>query len=219
MSRPQADPLGMRGLPDRRDQLDRKADLLCVWLRGRGKTGLSGKSLASNLYLRDTRALCLLVAYARVHKHRHEIVGIPGQGYVWGDADSGTDASGGIYKRAIRDAKRRGRCYLFIASLHGRKGVAMAAAQMVFDFMSTEGDDGERHTDDLAAMLALDGSSVADSLDAFITKVASTDDGRAALRTVAEKHRDVLLPGEVLDGVLADLDQIRDKLGAARRTA
>lgn len=59
-----------------------------------------------------------------------------------------------------------------------------------------------------------------DFLDAFIAKVASTDDGKAALRTVAEKHRDVLMPGDVVDSVVAGLDEFKAKLvGPAKRSA
>ena len=220
LRRPEADPLGMRGLPVSRVPLDSLVNELCRRIHDAGTSGIAGKRLAADMGLRDTRALRLLVAYARVHRHLYQIVGIPGSGYVWGEADRDTPRAGTIYKHAIRDATRRGRCYLYIASLHRREGIGAGVAQMVMDWMSDRDADGERHGDELAAMLAIDGSTIADVLDELIARVAATPGGPAALAGVAQRHRDVLLPRDEIDAVVAALDAAKARLvGASRRSA
>jgi len=216
MERPQADPLGQRGLPAARRELDLLADSLCRRLPAAGSDGIPGRILCRLLDVPDTRALRLLVAYARVHLHVHQIVGRPGSGYVWGDVDS----TGGIYRRAVADNRRRGRCHFFIAALHSRQGPAMEAVQLVFDFMEHEVPADQRHNDDLSALLAATGTDIADFLDAFVTRLAATDKGQKILADAGQKHADILLPAETLTAVAADLEAARQKLlAAARRTA
>ena len=191
--RASADPLGYAGFPKHRAGLDSMVYDLCRWLENVGLTGLGGKKIAEHFWPQnsDPRKTRLLVAYARVHCHRHEIVGIPGQGYVWGDLDPD------IYKKAIIDNEQRARDYFFIAALHRRQGVAMSAAQLVLDFMEHNVPAESQHNDDLAALFAAEGTSIADFLDAFMQRLAETADGRSALQRAGEKHSDLLIPANV----------------------
>ena len=209
------DPLGQRGLPETRYGLDFLAQDLCRRLQAAGSTGIRGRQLVAELALQDTRALRLLVAYARVHKHVHQIVGVPGSRYFWGDC-----FEKGLYKQAIADCQRRGRCYFFIAALHGRQGTAMAAAQMVFDWFEQQVPPEARRSDDLAALVAAEGVGVADVLDAIITRLAATAEGKKALADVGQRHAQVLLPAEVLARLATKLADLREEvLGMAKRTA
>ena len=214
MPRPRGDPLGIRGLPEDRLSLDALLQNLCDRLVVCGAHRIRGKQLADELGLPSTRALRLLVAYGRVHHHYHQIVGLPGDGYCWGDADPE------VYKRTIADNERRARCHFFIAALHRRQGTAMAAVQLIFDFMEHQIPASRRRNDDLSALVAAEGVSTTDFLDAFISSLAQSDEGRATLAQVAAKHADILVPKVDLEAALSQLDQVRALLtGAARRVS
>jgi len=114
--RPKADPLGLRGLPERREDLDRLVDELCDRLRIAGEGGLRGRQLAEELRLGGcTRRLRELVAYAWIHRRIGQIVGVPGDRYYWGDARPE------LYARMADDEEQRGRDYFAIASIHRRE--------------------------------------------------------------------------------------------------
>jgi hypothetical protein len=216
VERPKGDPLGLGGLPEVRDGLDYLVDDLCRRLASFGRDGIGGRWLANTLHLRNTRSLRLLVAYARVHLHRHEIVGLPGQGYVWGECDRA------VYKKSILDNMKRGRCHFFIASLLKREGSAMAAVQMVFDWMEHEVPTSDRHNDELAALVASEGVNVATFLDTMVRRLAETERGREVLAQVGQNHAAVLIPKEILTATIKKLDEVRDELltaGATARTA
>ena len=211
--RPKGDPLGLGGLPDGRDILDQMVDDLCYRLERAGKTGRRGQQMVMMLGLRNTRSLRLLVAYARVHLHRHEIVGIPGCGYVWGECDRA------VYKRTITANMQRGRCHFFIAALHRRQGLAMAAVQMIFDFMEHEAPTSEGHNDELAALVASEGVNVATFLDTMVRRLAETDAGREVLAQVGQDHAQVLLPKKLLTAMAGKLSEMRDELLTAGAAA
>lgn len=168
--RPAADPIGLRGLPETREGLDRLLTELCARLKGAGNAGLRGRQLAEELGLAsDTRAVRELVAYARVHKHVHQIVGVPGDRYYWGDAVEG------LYERMIRHAERCGRDWFYLAALFRRQGLGDALAQQVFDFLRPDAGD------ELAALVARDGADEGKVLEALIDRLASTPAGKARL--------------------------------------
>ncbi len=206
--RPQADPLGRAGLPACRLDLDALVDRMTGILQAVGVSGIGGGELAARLGIGPPRTLRLLVAYARVHHHVHQIVGIPGSGYFWGDCKPG------LYHDAIADATKRGRCYFFIAALHKRKGTAIAAAQMVLDLFHQH-DHADRHNDELAAMVAAEGADVGDLFDAMITQLAETADGRQVLSNATAKHADLMIPAAAFEGVLAQLDTLKGSLTSA----
>ncbi len=212
-TRPKGDPLGIGGLPDQRHKLDYLVDDLCRRLTSFGRDGISGRWLAGALQLPNTRSLRHLVAYARVHRHRHEIVGIPGSGYVWGECDRS------VYGRTIAANMMRGRCHFFIAALHRREGTAMAAVQMIFDFMEHETPTSAGHNDELAALVASEGVNVATFLDTMVRRLAETESGREVLAQVGKDHAQVLLPKELLKSLAGTLDEVRDKLVKAATAA
>jgi len=125
LRRPPADPLGQRGLPDTRTELDALLADLCERLRVAGERGLPGPQLARELGLPGTRALRLLVAYGRLQRQVHQLVGIPGGRYYWGDARPE------LYERAIQDNERRGLDHLAIAGVHRRR----PGGQLALDFV------------------------------------------------------------------------------------
>lgn len=209
--RPQADPLGERGLPRTRAGLDAKLYELIERIKAAGVGGINGRDLALDLGLRDARAVRLLVAYARVHNHVHQIIGMPGNGYMWGDLKPD------IYAHAIADSQRRARCYFYTATLLKRQGVAMSAAQMVFDFMEASPHAGD--SDDLAALVAAEGTSVADFLDAFITKLGQTAGGKAALAAIGKKHSQLLMSTDTFDRISKAVESLQAEVAAARRFA
>lgn len=208
--RPQADPLGMRGLPRHRAGLDVLVTQLCERLELRSPRAISGGDLARALGLEGTRALRLLCAYARIHHGRHEIVGKPGEGYSWLPSQEDQAA-------AARAARRMARCWLYLATLHGRQGVAMGAVNTLFDMMEFGG--AERHSDDLSALLASDGSSIADALEAFIQRLAQTDEGRRVISDVVSRNREIVLSEAVVEELLGQVDKLRGQIVAAVRRA
>jgi len=201
-------PLGVRGLPAVRAELDAMVTDLCSRLAAAGDGGIRGSQLAEELGLEgNTRPVRLLVAYARTHHHRHEILGVPGEGYYWGPA-VGPEAA----RRIANMARRMGRCWFFIGSLLKREGAAMATVQMIFDFMQTAPGSGEY--DDLATLVAAEGTSVAHVLDGIITRLGQSDEGRKALADIGRKHAEVMLPAGILDQVAREVSQAMDKLRA-----
>lgn len=203
--RPKADPLGLSGLPTKRDDLNYMVLRLCQYLINAGKTGIGGKGLARLLFdSTDTRTVRHLVAYARVHKHRHEIIGLPGSGYAWGPA------APELYQRSIGDNEQRARDHFFIAALLKRQGVAMGAVQMIFDFMGHNVPADRRRDDNLAAMFAAEGTSVSDFLDAFVTELAKTEDGKRVLADAGRKHAAYLLTGEAFEQLRVEVRSIGD---------
>lgn len=210
-TRPAADPLGMRGLPDRRDALDGLWRGLCDRLAAIGPRAIEGRALVVQMGLRDTRALRLLVAYGRVWHHEHKIVGVAGSGYLWGGDDPK------VYKAAAEDARRRGRCYLFLSALFRRQGSAMAIAQLALDAVGHGAGEAGPPADDLAALVAAEGVRIGDVLGALIGVLSETPDGREVLQQVASEHAAVLLPASVADELARDLDAIKQRILGGRR--
>ena len=204
------DPLGLDGFPRHRAALDFMVRQLCRLLRA-GETW-TGRLLAERVFhADDTRRVRHLVAYARVHHHIHQIVGLPGSGYVWAEADSQEGRK--QLAAAVATATRMGRCFFYIAALHRRQGTAMAAVQMVLDFMGDH--PADRQPDELAALVASEGASVEGFLDAFVGTLAKTDKGRAALAGVGARHAAVLLPRDLITGVADKLAGIANELRQA----
>ena len=208
------DCLGVRGLPATRTELDALVVNLLHRIQVAFPFSIKGKVLVARMGLQDTRALRLLIAYARIHWRRHEIVGVPGEGYRWGGEDPA------IYKAAGNDVFRRARCYLFLASLYRRQGTATAIAQLALDAIghAVPADQSARN-DDLAALVAVEGVGVGDVLDALIGELAASAEGRQALERAGSKHASVLMPKAVVDGIVAGLDDIKRRLlgGAAAK--
>lgn len=211
--RSQADPIGLAGLPGDRGDLDALLVDLCRRLRAAGSVGLSGRRLADDLELPDTRCLRHLIAYGHVHHRIRQIVGVPGQGYVWGDANPE------LYRTQAAACHQMGRCHLFLSMLYRRRPAATQMAQLVLDFVR-HGDDGSagpgeqqrRQPDELSAMMASEGVQVGDVIDALISQLASTDDGREILRRVGDRHAEVLIPAERLATARAALAQLQSAL-------
>lgn len=209
------DPLGLRGLPKTLGGLDSLVEMMRWRLEVIGEVGLSGRRLVGELHLQDTRALRLLVAYARVRKRIHQIVGVPGSGYVWGDCDS----TGDVYRHAMRQCRRMGRCYFYLWSLFRRKGIVAGMVQLAFDF-ATPPQAGKPAEDELAALIASEGVSVGDVVEGLVAELAKTQAGQETLATIGRKHADVLLPAETLREIAQGLDGLKAKiLGAARQSA
>jgi len=211
-----ADPLGLAGFPDTRRALDAMVLMLCSDLRITGGRVLAGVEIARRLFDGDdTRRVRHLVAYARVHKRIHQIVGTPGSGYVW--ADPATEAGCDLLATAIDSATQMARCFLFIAALHRRQGGTMAAVQMVFDFMQHNVPEDERRSDDLATMFAAENVSIAGFVDALITQLAKTDEGKAALAAAGAKHAQYLITAEAHEQLLAKIEAASSSLDSVRQ--
>jgi len=202
---------GYDDLSDKRK--DALAAELCQRLEAAGPRGIGGSRLAQDMHLAGTRSLRRIIAHARVKHHRHEIVGLPGDGYFWGPFDPEK------VNRVIAQCARFGRCYFFISSLLKRQGAAMAMVQMVFDFMESRAGGGSREADDLAALVASEGVTPIVVLEQMITRIADTQEGRDALAALGRKHASVLLPRDTIDKVLALLEQTRTALLTGSQTA
>lgn len=216
-TRPPADPLGLNGFPRHRNALDFMVRQLCETLQADGSV-IGGKQIARMIFQDDdTRRVRHLVAYARVHHHIHQIVGVAGSGYLW--ADPATAMGRAALHDAVMSAMRMGRCFFYIAALHRREGTAMAAVQMVFDFMEHNVPASARHSDDLATMVASEGVNVTDFLDAFVGALAKTEDGRRTLAQVGRKHAQLLMSADVLDIATKQIDDAVASLrsGALRK--
>lgn len=208
MDRPQGDPLGLRGLPRHRAGLDGLVRDLVATLQAAGH--LRSCQLVAALGIDDARALRLLVAYTRVHHGRHEIIGIPGEGYLWGESPE-------AQLLAAKKARRMARCYLFISTLHQRQGVAMSAVGMLFDMMEYRVD--RRPGDDLSALLAADGASIADALEVFLRELAKTDDGQKVIADVVARNREIVLSESAVAELLGDIDALRRRVSGLTRQA
>lgn len=211
--RPPADPIGQRGLPTFRGDLDCLLTDLCARLEAAASNGVRAKQLVEELRLRDARALRLLVAYARVHQHNRDIVGVPGCRYYWAPAVPKLVAA------MIRDARWRARCYFKIAAVLEGHGVASSMVQLMFDFMGENVPPEKRRADDLAALMAAEGVTPETFLDTFVGRLADTDDGKRILAQVGTKHAAVLLPAETLKRLAAKLDEVKAELLTGGRQA
>jgi len=216
IKRIQADPLGLAGFPDTRAALNGMVTMLCRELVMAGGEARVGAELSRELFATDeTRPVRHLVAYARVHRRVHQIVGIPGAGYVW--ADPATETGRQILGSAVDTATRMARCFLFIAALHRRRGVAIAVVQMLFDFMQHNVPADQRRSDDLAAMFAAEGVGIAGILDAFIGELAQTAEGKATLAAAGAKHAQYLITAEAHEQLLAQVDAAASQLASVRQ--
>lgn len=207
--RASADPIGLMGLPTRRELLNNVVVDLCYRLACSYRW-LPGKRLAMELRLQDTRALRLIVAYAHVHHRIRAIVGVPGSGYAWGPNDPDT------YAVMAAHARRMGRCHFYNAALYGKGTPAVEAAQMVLDFVGQDQPHGET-PDELAAMIQAEGVRIEHVLSAIIDRLSETDEGRRALRVVGDQHHSVLIPQATLDQAEQSLAAALAALRTARR--
>jgi hypothetical protein len=180
---------------------------LCLRMESAGGACLRGRQLAAEMGLADTRALRRLVALARVSRHRHEIVGVPGEGYYWGPAMPADRV-----RRVIQAAGQMGRAWFYIASLLRRQGTVMAMVQQAFDFMGGRGEGSHGHDDELAALAASEGTSIAGFLDAFLVELGKTPAGRATLAEVGRRHQGLLLSEPIREAMLNKLDEMRASL-------
>jgi hypothetical protein len=188
--RPGADPIGIGGLPDNRADINSLLLDLCRRLIVAGGTFLRGDRLVEALQISNERTLRLLVAYGRVHHHIRPIVGIYGEGYCWADL---ADNPAAVYILARGQAVATARCHLFLSTLFGRDDGAMGLVQLVFPFAATA------PADDLAALLTAKGIGHEQVLEAMIAHCrASGEEGVAAIRRVAARNQDVLIPADRL---------------------
>ena len=107
-----------------------------------------------------------------------------------------------------------GRCFFYIASLHRRKGAVMSAVQLVLDFMEHNVTEGQERKEELAAMFAAEGATIAGFLDAFLGSLAKTDEGRQALAAAGAKHAQWLVTEEARQAMLAKIQEAQGNLNA-----
>jgi len=197
--RPSADPMGLAGLPDTRHDLNAMLMDLCRRLVIGGGQILRGDRLVAAMGLENARALRLLVAYGRVHHHLRPIVGIYGQGYCWADL---ADNPAEVYSLARGQAIETAKCHLFLSTLFSRADDAMGLVQLVFPFAKIDAPG----SDDLAALLAAKGIDREQVLEAMIAHCrAAGEEGIAAIRRVAARHQDVMIPGDRLAAIRQNL--------------
>jgi len=203
-----ADPLGFRRLPTDRAGLDDLLRELCRRLIVARGEFLGGGHLATSMGLRDTRALRLLVAYGRVHHRIREIVSIPGSGYCWGTFRPE------LYESGAAQFRRMGLCHLFVAGLLRRRAPAVEFAQLALDFVRESRQQPTAGTapDELQVWMAAEDLSAGNILDAMIDAFGATEDGRAALRDAGARHRELLVPRDVRDRLLATLRELEDEI-------
>ena len=212
-ARQPADPIGLLGLPTTRDGLNGLVLDLCARLHSAGGEAVRGSRLARDLVLSDTRALRLLAAYAHVHHRLRQIVGLPGDGYCWGDARPE------VYGTAAQLARRMGRCWFFLAALWGRTSPAVQAAQLVLDFVGElPPSERPRRADELSVLMTSHGVTIEDVLSAIMAVLTETDRGRQALARVGERHAAVLLPRARLDAIREHAERIVAGLSEAAGT-
>jgi len=212
-NRPAADPLGVAGLPDERDQLDALLADLCRRLIAALGGMVKGHRLALDLELEDTRALRLLCAYGHVHHRIRQIVGIAGVGYCWGD---GPRAPADIYCVATGQARAMGRCHFYLSAIYSHRPAAVEVAQLCLDLVR-QGPDQRR--DELAAILAADGVGTEQLLDGMLGLVRGTPDGVGVLRRLGRRHSDVLMPMEAVRELQVHLTAAQHALAAAANFA
>jgi hypothetical protein len=203
-----ADPLGLRGLPEHRADLDKLLAELCERLISLEGRKMTGRRLVEELRLRNTRALRLLVAYGHVHHRLRAIVGSPGEGYRWGEHCRG------VYGIMAGHARRMGRAWFFISTLYGKGKPAVEAAQLLLDFVG-EGA-APRRNDELSALMAAEGVRAEDVVDALVESLAQTDRGREALSRVGRRHAGVLLPAETVNRLQLLISEVQSILSPCR---
>lgn len=209
-SRPPADPIGRGGLPADRGQLDAMLCNLCDRLIAAGGRALGGKAIIYELRLPCTRSLRLLVAYGHVHHKLRAIVGLPGEGYLWGEHRPG------IYEKVANMSRQMGRGFFFNATLYGKGRPAVEAAQLLLDFVG----DGRvnqrsRHGDELSAMVAAEGLTIEDVLGSIFETLTQTETGKATLTRLGTKHRQFLLTGEELAAMQTQMIAAQDQFRIA----
>jgi len=208
-TRPAADPIGLAGLPDTRKDLNALLMDLCRRLVTAGGPIVRGDRLVAAMSLDNSRALRLLVAYGRVHHHIRPIVGIYGQGYCWADL---ADNPAEVYALARGQAIETAKCHLFLSTLFSRADDAMGLVQLVFPFAKIDAPG----SDDLAALLAAKGIDREQVLEAMIAHCrAAGDEGIAAIRRVAARHQDVMIPGDRLAAIRQNLQSALNYLPPA----
>jgi hypothetical protein len=208
--RPAADPIGCRGLPATRGGIDRLLISLCERLIALGGGMIKGKQLATELRLPCTRSLRQLVAYGHVHHRLREIVGMPGEGYVWGPMRPG------IYEVIAGNARKMGRCFFFNSTLYKKGRTAIEAAQLLLDFVGDAQPSQDRHGDELAAMVRAEGVTVEDVLSAVFEAITKSEAGKATLARLGNKHRRYLLSEADLADTEAQLASAQAQIQAAR---
>jgi len=196
--RPGADPLGVAGLPESREDLNALLLDLCHRLVVAGGRFFPGRQIVAEMRLENERALRLLVAYGRVHHHIRAIVGVYGQGYCWADL---ADEPAAAYALARGQAMATARCHLYLSALFSREDTAMGIVQTVFPFATTE------PADDLAALLTAKGIGHEQVLEAMIAHCRQAgEEGVQAIRRVAARNQDVLIPADRLADIRRHLD-------------
>ena len=206
-TRPGADPIGVGGLPDNRVDINALLLCLCRRLIVAGGRFLLGRRIVAELELENERSLRLLVAYGRVHHHIRPIVGIYGEGYCWADLAA---SPAEVYILARGQAVATARCHLFLSTLFGRDDGAMGLVQLVFPFAATA------PADDLAALLTAKGIGHEQVLEAMIAHCRQAgEEGVQAIRRVAARNQDVLIPAERLADIRRRLLAISQDLAPA----
>jgi len=205
--RPAADPIGMAGLPETRDGLDRRLADLCKRLMAGTGGFIKGRRLAEDLALEDTRALRLLAAYGHVHHRIRQIVGIAGTGYCWGDSPF---VPADVYWTASGQARAMGRAHFFLAAIYGHRPAHVELAQLCLNLVEPEPD---QRRDELAAMLAADGVGTEELLDGMLSLLRAKPDGREILARIGSRHREVLLPAETIEEIQKHLAAVQAVLG------
>jgi len=203
-----ADPIGLRGLRNWRVGLNNELADLCDRLIGAGGQTLRGRQLATEMDLTGTRALRLLVAYGHVHHRLRQIVGVPGDGYVWGPARPA------VYAEMTAHARQMGRCWLFNATLYGRRSAVVEAAQLAFDWVGGLPGDPDRkpRSDELAGLMASEGVGVEELLEAMVTRLSRTDHGRKVLGRVGSRHASLMVPADAFAELAARVRGCADGL-------
>jgi hypothetical protein len=205
-------PLGLRGLPNTLDDLDVYGRELVARIRSAGANGVGGEHLAREMGLAEgARSVRLLVSYLRLAHGVREIISMPGRGYALAE-HAGPEA----VRRALAYYRHQGRCYFAIASVVKGQGIAQGVTQLVLDFMRVPTDEGERH-DELAALLASEGATVADVVAGLVDHLRETEAGREALSRLGREHADVLLPSGEIEEMQRDLARMQQRLHRAQR--
>jgi hypothetical protein len=196
---PPADPVGRRGLPDTRRELNQLLAELCRMLIAGAGMFLAGEDLVRRLGLQDSRALRMLVAYGHVYHRLRQIVGLPGAGYCWGELSGEPDR---LYAMVARQARRMGRCWLFNAALYGHRSPAVELLQLMLPLAENQ---SRGQGDELSALLAARGVGTEQMVEAMIGVVAASPGGTAILHRVGNRHADVLLPASKADDLARHL--------------
>ncbi len=182
-----ADPIGLLGMPNDRESLDRLLLELCNRLAAAGGGMLSAKRLVEDLGIESDRALRLLMAYGHVRHRIRDLVGIEGSGYTWGALNP--DA----YAAAASVAKRKGLCALYLAALYSKVSPIVQICQLALDFKT-----GDQKTDEVDAWMAAEDVTPATLCEAFVDTLAATPAGRQALQQAAAKRPGMFLPAETV---------------------